>query len=50
MRLIIFTDYDGCARSIRCNCIQPCVGGSAKSIDCGTGNAVYTAVMEVWYV
>ena len=27
MRLIIFADNDGCARSIRGNCIQPVMGG-----------------------
>ena len=51
MRLIIFSDNDGCARSIRGNCVQPVVGGaSAMSIDRAQSNSIYTAVMEVWYV
>ena len=51
MKIIIFTDNDGCSRSIRGNCIQPCMGGgSARSVDEGTSSSVYTAVMEVWYV
>lgn len=51
MRLIIFADDEGCARSIRGNCIQPVMGGaSAMSIDHAQNNAIYTAVMEVWYV
>lgn len=51
MRLIIFADADGCSRSIRGNCIQPCMGGgSARSVTEGTSSSVYTAVMEVWYV
>ena len=51
MRLIIFSDDDGCARSIRGNCIQPVVGGaSAMSLDYEQNNSIYTAVMEVWYV
>ena len=32
MRLIIFADADGCARSIRGNCVQPVVGGSSASM------------------
>lgn len=51
MRLIIFADDDGCARSIRGNCIQP--GMTNDSIRIGGGivtGAIYTAVMEVWYV
>ena len=27
MKIIIFADADGCARSIRGNCIQPVMGG-----------------------
>ena len=51
MRLIIFADDDGCARSIRGNCIQPVVGGaSAMNIDRAQNNSAYTAVMEVWYI
>ena len=51
MRLIIFADDDGCARSIRGNCIQPVVcGASAMSLDYAQNNSIYTAVMEVWYV
>ena len=51
MTIIIFADNDGCARSIRGNCIQPVVGGaSAMSLDSAQSNSVYTAVMEVWYV
>ena len=49
MRLIIFADNDGCARSIRGNCVQPVVGGSsAMSIDRAQSNSIYTAVMEVY--
>ena len=51
MKIIIFSDNDGCARSIRGNCVQPVVGGSsAMSIDRAQSNSIYTAVMEVWYV
>ena len=51
MKIIIFADNDGCSRSIRGNCIQPCMGGvSARSVTEGTSSSVYTAVMEVWYV
>ena len=51
MKIIIFADADGCARSIRGNCVQPVMGGSsAMSIDRAQGNLIYTAVMEVWYV
>lgn len=49
MRLIIFADDDGCARSIRGNCIQPCMGGvSAKKLDHAQSNAIYTAVIYVY--
>ena len=51
MTIIIFSDNDGCARSIRGNCVHPVVGGSsAMSIDRAQSNSIYTAVMEVWYV
>ena len=51
MQLIIFSDNDGCARSIRGNCVQPVVGGpSAMSIDRAQSNSIYKEVMEVWYV
>ena len=51
MRLIIFSDNDGCARSIRANCIQPSMSNDNTTIgECVVTNAVYTAVMEVWYV
>ena len=51
MRLIIFADDDGCCRSIRGNCVQPVMGGaSAMTLDNVRNNAIYTAVMEVWYV
>ena len=51
MQLIIFSDNDGCARSIRGNCVQSVVGGSsAMNLDRAQSNSIYTAVMEVWYV
>ena len=51
MQLIIFSDNDGCSRSIRGNCVQPVVGGSsAMNLDRSQSNSIYTAVMEVWYV
>ena len=51
MKLIIFADADGCARSLRGNCVQPVVGwSSAMSIDRAQSNSIYTAVMEAWYV
>lgn len=51
MRLIIFTDDNGCSRSIRGNCVQPVMGGvSAMTLDNAVGNSIYTAVLEVWYV
>ena len=51
MKIIIFSDNDGCASSIRGNCVQPVVGGSsAMSIDRAQSNSIYTAVMEVYYV
>lgn len=51
MQLIIFADADGCARSIRGNCVQPVVGGSsAMSIDRVQSNSIYTAVLYIYYV
>ena len=51
MKIIIFSDNDGCARSIRSNCIQPAMGGGGgMDIDRAQSNSIYTAVMEVWYV
>ena len=51
MKIIIFSDNDGCARSIRGNCVQPVVGGSsAMNLDRAQSNSIYTAVMEVWTV
>ena len=51
MRLIIFSDNDGCARSIRWNCIQPGMTNDNITIGgCVVTSAIYTAVMEVWYV
>ena len=49
MKIIIFADADGCARSIRSNCIQPVMGGG-MDIDHAEGHSIYTAVVEVWYV
>ena len=49
MQLIIFSDNDGSARSIRGNCIQPCMGGGyAKKLDHAQSNAIYTAVIYVY--
>ena len=49
MRLIICADDDGCARSIRGNCIQPGMSNDNITIDGGiVTSAIYTAVMEVW--
>ena len=51
MRLIIFADDDGCARSIRRNCIQTSMSNDNTTIGgCVVTSAIYTAVMEVWYV
>ena len=51
MRLIIFSDTDGCARSIRRNCVQPGISNDNITIGgCVVTSAIYTAVMEVWYV
>ena len=51
MKIIIFSDNDGCARSIRANCIQPSMSNDNTTIgECVVTNAIYTAVMELWYV
>ena len=51
MTLIIFADTDGCARSIRRNCVQPGISNDNITIGgCVVTSAIYTAVMEVWYV
>ena len=51
MTIIIFADKDGCARSIRCNCVQPVVGGSsAMNLDRAQRNSIYTSVMEVYEI
>ena len=50
MKIIIFTDNDGCSRSIRRKCIQPGMRSGDMIIVKAEINAVYTAVMEVWYV
>lgn len=51
MTLIIFADKDGCARSIRGCCIQPgMTSDDVKIGDVVVSGAIYTAVMEVWYV
>lgn len=51
MLLIIFADNDGCARSIRGSCVQPGMTNDNITI-CGgiVTSAIYTAVMEVYYV
>lgn len=50
MKIIIFTDNDGCSRSIRSKCIQPGLRRGDINIDKAETNAVYTAVMEIWVV
>lgn len=51
MRLIIFTDNDGCSGSIRSKCFQPGMTNDNITIGgCIVTSAIYTAVMEVWYV
>ena len=51
MKIIIFSDADGCARSIRGNCVQPGISNDNIIIGgCVVTSAIYTAVMEVWYV
>ena len=50
MKIIIFSDNDGCARSIRGNCVQPSMANDNIAIGgCVVTSAIYTAVMEVWY-
>ena len=49
MKIILFTNMDGCAFTIRSSCHQPVICG-AMNIDHMHGNSAYTAVMEVWYV
>lgn len=49
MTIIIFADKDGASRSIRGNCVQPCMGGaSAMTLENARNNAIYTAVLEVY--
>ena len=51
MKIIIFSDNDGCARSIRGNCVQPSMANDNIAIGGGVvTSAIYTAVMEVRYV
>ena len=51
MQLIIFADADGCARSIRGNCVQPSMANDNIAIVGGVVTcAIYTAVMEVWEI
>lgn len=51
MKIIIFADSDGCARSIRRNCVQPGISNDNITIGgCVVTSAIYTAVMEVLYV
>ena len=51
MKIIIFADTDGYARSIRRNCVQPSMSNDNTTIGgCVVTSAIYTAVMEVWYV
>ena len=51
MKIIIFSDNDGCARSIRGNCVQPSMANDNIAIGgCVVTSAIYTAVMEVWKI
>ena len=51
MRLIIFSDNDGCARSIRGSCVQPGMTNDNITIRGGiVTSAIYTAMMEVWEI
>ena len=51
MTLIIFSDNDGCARSLRGNCVQPSMANENIAIGGGVvTSAIYTAVMEVWEI
>lgn len=49
MRLMIFTDGDGNARSIRSNCIQPTITERVL-LDRINGSSVYTAIMEIYEI
>ena len=51
MKIIIFSDNDGCARSIRGSCVQPWMTNDNITIRGGiVTSAIYTAVMEVWAI
>ena len=51
MKIIIFSDNDGCARSIRGNCVQPSMANDNIAIGGGVvTSAIYSAVMEVWEI
>ena len=51
MKIIIFADADGCARSLRGNFVQPSMANDNIAIGgCVVTSAIYTAVMEVLYV
>ena len=51
MTIIIFSDNDGCARSLRGNCVQPSMANDNIAIGGGVvTSAIYTAVMEVWEI
>ena len=51
MKIIIFADADGCARSLRGNCVQPSMANDNITIRGGiVTSAIYTAVMEVWAI
>ena len=51
MTVMIFADNDGCSRSIRGNCVQPGMTNDNITIGgCIVTSAIYTAVMEVYYV
>lgn len=48
MMIPIFTDGGGCSRSLRGSCIQPSMHDN--EIDNAQSNAIYTAVLEIYYV
>ena len=51
MKIIIFSDNDGCARSIRGNCVQPSMANDNIAIGGGVvTSAIYTAVMDIFEV
>ena len=51
MKLIIFADADGCARSLRGNCVQPSMANDNIAIGGGVvTSAIYTAVMDIFEV